>query len=81
LIIIRIFSWAANQHIRMTSEGSWDCSNDAIYIYIYIYIYILIYNKNIKWLFKIIILFRNITIFTDQINAELMSIREFFQKQ
>ncbi len=79
-IIIRNVSWAANQHIRMISEGSCDTedwSNDAensvllhknkLHFKIY---------SNRKQLFQIVIIFHNITeltVFFVQINAVLVS--------
>ncbi len=84
LIIIRNLSWAANQHIRMISEGSCDTEDWVMMLKIQICItginYFKIYSHR-KQLIEIVIIFHNITVFYcifGQINAALMSRRDLF---
>ncbi len=80
LIIIRNVSWASNHHIRMISEGSCDAedwSNDAEIS--------ALHHRNLQHIHRTVLLNCNSIwqyywIF-DQINAVLLSRRDFFQKQ
>ncbi len=84
LIIVRNASWAANQHIRIISEGSCDtedCSNDAENS-------ALVTNKlHFKHLQTAILNCKNISKYycnyciLDQINVALVSRRVFFSKK
>ncbi len=82
-MMVRNISWESDHHIRMISEGSCDTedwSNDAeksaltLQNKLHFTIFM---NRN--QLFQIVIIFHNIAVFFHQINAALVSIRDFFQ--
>jgi len=83
--MIIIVSWAANHQIKMISEGScniedWtnDAENSALHHSTKLLFKLYLNRK----LFFFIVIFHNITLllFFDQINAALVSIKDFFQK-
>ncbi len=77
MVIMNVFE-AANQHIRMISEGSRDTEDAENSALEHVEInYILQY---IQQLFCIVIIFHNFYSIYNQIDTAFLSIRDFFQK-
>ncbi len=77
-------SWAPNQHNKIISEGSCDTKAWSSYSLKSSYTFENIFKLKTFKLFLIVIIFHNITVFFcifDQINAALMSKRDFQEHQ
>ncbi len=74
-------SWAPNQCFRMISEGSCDTEDWKFSLAITWIYYILNYIKTVILNHNNISQYYSFTVFSDQINADLVTKREFFQKQ